>query len=91
MEFLMQNLLPFFLVLLLTVAAQTAIADPVSFNDLLVSTRINAVPQIREYTPSGALVQTFSVPKNPGANDFRGIAMDALGRFKPTMAPSLPY
>lgn len=77
-----QNSRAIFLWLLLMAVVQPTMADPIGDNHLLVSSWNSGFPQIREYTTSGTLVQTFSVPKNPGANLLRDIALDGLGRIQ---------
>ena len=63
--------------------ANTVSANPVLPGDILVSSTTNfGDGTVREFTPAGVLVQTFSIPVAPGGDTYpRDIAMDSLGRI----------
>jgi hypothetical protein len=61
--------------------------------DILVSSTTDLQTSIlREYTPTGTLVQTFSVPIAPGGDSYsRGIATDAAGNVQIYNGTFSPY
>jgi hypothetical protein len=79
---------------LFATAAPWASAASLTQGDILVSSSTNLQTSVlREYTPTGQLVQTFSVPIAPGGDSFaRGIATDTSGNvqiYNGTFAPFL--
>src|SRR4051794_37593539 len=61
-------------------------------NFLVSSTDYQFTTLVREYTTSGSLVQTFSVPAHPSPNSFiRGIAADTTGKVQIYGATFSPY
>ncbi len=61
--------------------------------DILVSTTTSeSVQTLREYTPTGTLVQTYFVPTAPGGDSFnRGIATDSSGNVQIYNGTFSPY
>jgi PEP-CTERM motif len=72
----------------------SVLADNFTPGDILVSSTTDLQTSLlREYTPTGTLVQTFSVPVAPGGDAYsRGIATDTSGNvqiYNGTFSPSL--
>jgi hypothetical protein len=72
---------------------RAAWASPLTPGDILVSSTNNLQTNVlREYTPTGTLVQTFSVPTAPGGDAFiRGIATDTSGNVQIYNGTFSPY
>jgi hypothetical protein len=79
---------------LIAITPPTARAAMLTPGDILVSSTTNLQTSVlREYTTTGSLVQTFSVPIAPGGDAYiRGIATDVTGKvqiYNGTFSPSL--
>jgi len=72
---------------------RAALAGSLTPGDILVSSTNNLQTNVlREYTPTGTLVQTFSVPTAPGGDAYiRGIATDTSGNVQIYNGTFSPY
>jgi hypothetical protein len=72
---------------------RAALAGVLTPGDILVSSTTDLHTNVlREYTPTGTLVQTFSVPIAPGGDAFiRGIATDTSGNVQIYNGTFSPY
>jgi hypothetical protein len=77
------------LVLIFSARLVPAHAAPLTFGNILVSAETF---QLREFTPSGVLVQTFAIPAVPGGDGApRDIVVDALGNVEIYNGTFLPF
>lgn len=91
----MKNLLAVFMfVVSIVIVSSTAIAVPLNYGNILVST--NDV--LYEYTKSGTQLQTFNVPycggSRPGTENARDIVLDQnenIAVYNGTFDPSFKY
>jgi hypothetical protein len=76
-----------------SIVPPAAWAAPLTPGDILVSSTTNlSTNALREYTPTGTLVQTFSVPIAPGGDGYsRGIATDTSGNVQIYNGTFSPY
>jgi hypothetical protein len=77
----------------LAIASPGALAGTLTPGDILVSSTTDLQTNVlREYTTSGQLVQTFSVPIAPGGDAYiRGIATDVAGNVQIYNGTFSPY
>lgn len=80
-------------IVMAAIASPSAWAGSLTPGDILVSSTQDLQTNVlREYTPTGSLVQTFSVPIAPGGDSFiRGIATDSAGNVQIYNGTFSPY